>query len=79
MFKNFVTVILLFCDNNCDKNMGPSECGRRKLRLNQGHSCVIMLVFTFLYAQKMEAEHLNSIANALSDLTQRHEALRGYL
>lgn len=28
---------------------------------------------------KMEAEHLNSIANALNDLTERHQALRGYL
>ncbi|HCU84134.1 MAG TPA: peptide chain release factor 2 [Methylophilus sp.] len=27
----------------------------------------------------MEAEQLNAIANALSDLTQRHHALRGYL
>jgi hypothetical protein len=29
--------------------------------------------------QPMEAEQLNQIANRLSDLAERHHALRGYL
>lgn len=32
-----------------------------------------------LRVQDMEAEQLNSIANRLVDLKERHQALRGYL
>jgi N-acetyl-anhydromuramyl-L-alanine amidase AmpD len=46
---------------------------------NRRFSCGIMLLFTQFKTHPMEAEQLNAIANALSDLTQRHLALRGYL
>jgi hypothetical protein len=63
----------------CDKNMN-SLLGHALLRvLNPLPGCGIMLFLPLNTFTKMEAEHLNSIANALSDLTQRHEALRGYL
>ncbi len=38
-----------------------------------------MAAFTQFKITLMEAEQLNAIANALSDLSQRHQALRGYL
>jgi len=74
-----VTVILLFCDSVCDKNLYLKPKVSVVLAQNRRFSCGIMLVFTQFKTHPMEAEQLNAIANALSDLTQRHLALRGYL
>jgi hypothetical protein len=74
-----VTGILLFCDNVCDKNLYLKLHARQVLALNRRFSCGIIVVFTQFKINHMEAEQLNAIANALSDLTQRHHALRGYL
>jgi hypothetical protein len=78
-FQSFVTGILLFCDNVCDKNLYLKWNTRHVLALNHRFSCGIIVVFTQFKINHMEAEQLNAIANALSDLTQRHHALRGYL